>query len=136
MKKPFTFLAAVALMTSAAIAQKNSNYQNSNKNCRDVAVNDKNYGRGGYDDRGKAGYYFSEREKNMQLEHINRVYDNKIRSVRNRFFMSRYQKERAFASLQFQRSREIRSVMARFNSRENRYDRKDNGYNDHDKRNW
>ncbi len=136
MKKTFTFLAAAVLMTSAAIAQKNSSHQSDNNNRGDLAVNEKNNGRGGYDDRGRGGYYFSEREKNVQISQINREYDYKIKAVRNKFFMNRYQKEKMITSLQFQRSREIRSVMVKFNNRQNRYDRKDNRYNDHDKRNW
>lgn len=142
MKETFTLLATVILITSAAFAQRNNNhewddnYGNNNNNPNDIAI-DRNHDRGGgYDDRGNQDYYFSEREKNMQISEINRDYNRKIQSVRNKFFMGRYQKERIITSLQFQREDDIRSVIARFNHRENHYGQRDDRYHDHDKRNW
>ncbi len=143
MKKTFTLLASVILITSAAFAQRNNNHvwddnygNNNNNNPNDIAI-DRNHDRGGaYDDRGSRNYYFNEREKDMQISEINRAYNRKIESVRNKFFMGRYQKERIITSLQFQRDDEIRSVIARYNHRENHYGHRDNRYHDHDKRNW
>ena len=138
MKKTCTLLAAIVLITTAAVAQNNNrnqrdnNYENGNPH--DVAIND-NHNRGrGYDDRGSR--YFYERERDMRIAEINREYNNRIQSVRNKFFMNQHQKERIINSLQFQREKEIRSVTAKFNQREYRYDKKDGRFNDHDKKNW
>lgn len=137
MKKTFTLLATVALMTSAAFAQNNGNHRGDNygnDNHRDIAINNNRDRGDDYNDRGT--YYFTEREKDMQIAQINREYYNKIQSVRNKFFMGRYQKERMITSLQFQRDEEVHSVMAKFNRRENHYDQRDSRYRDHDNRNW
>ena len=138
MKKTCTLLAAIVLITTAAVAQNNNRNQRDNNygnhNPHDVAIND-NHSRGrGYDDRGST--YFNERERDMRIVEINREYNKRIQSVRNKFFMSRYQKERIINSLQFQREKEIRAVIAKFNQREYRYDKRDSKYNEHDKRNW
>jgi hypothetical protein len=135
MKKACTLLAAIILTATAAVAQNrnhDNNYENGNPH--DVAIND-NHSRGrGYDDGGSR--YFNERERDMRIEEINREYYKRLQSVRNKFFMSRQQKERIINSLQFQREKEIRSVIAKFNQREYRYDKRDGRYDDHDKRNW
>lgn len=57
----------------------------------------------------------------MQISKINRAYNRKIQSVRNKFLMGTYQKERIITSLQFQRNEKIRSVIASYNQRENYY---------------
>lgn len=144
MKKTFTFLATVVLMTTVAFAQNNGNHQRDNNygtnangrnNPHDVVIND-NHRRGGYDDRGSQGYYVSERKKNMQIAQINKEYFHRIQSVKSKFFMGRHQKERIINSLQAQRESEIRSVLLRFNDRDNRYDRRYDRYDDHDRKNW
>jgi hypothetical protein len=144
MKKTFTFLAAVVLMTTAAVAQNHGNHQRDNNYGddqygnnypQDVVINGNHARRGDYDDR-ERGYNFSNRERDMQIAEINRVYYHRIQSVKNRFFMGRYQKERMITALQFQREDEIRSVLQRFNHWDNHDDHRDNEYNDHDRRNW
>jgi len=147
MKKTFTFLAAAVLMTTAALAQNNNHndddygkasnqrYDNhGNNNPRDIVMNNDRDWRDG--DRGRRSYYFAEREKDMQIAQINHAYNDRIQSVRNKFFMGRYQKERIIASLQFQRENEIRSVMERFYRSGNQYGHRDNRYDDHDRRDW
>jgi hypothetical protein len=129
MKKTFTLLATIALMISAAFAQYNDdrrrddNYGNNNP--RDYAFKNKHDNDEHFNDRGR--YSFSEREKNFQIAQINRDYYNRIQSVKNKFFMGRYQKERKIELLQMQREDAIRSVLMRFNDRDNRY-------HDHDRR--
>ena len=144
MQKTFTFLATVVLMITVAFAQNNGNHQRDNNcstndngrnNPHDVVIND-NPRRGGYDDRGSRGYYFSEREKNMQIAQINNEYFHRIQSVKSKFFMGRYQKERIINSLQAQRESKIRSVWIKFNDRDNRYDRRSDRHDDHGRRNW
>ncbi len=136
MKKTCTFLAVVFLISFAAFAQNNGNHRannnNGNNDTYDIRMDDD---RGdNYHDNGK--YYYSEREKDWQIEQINREYNSKIQSVRNRFFMSRYQKERIITSLLFQRDNEIRSVKAKYNHGKYKHDQRDNRYKDHDKRDW
>jgi hypothetical protein len=133
MKKTFTILAVATLFTSAAFAQYDGNRRNDNKydnnNSHDVVVNSFPTRGGGYNDKGVR--YFSEREKDMQIAQINREYNYKIQSVKNQFFMSRFQKSRKIDALNFQRDREIHSVIEKFNHQ---------GYNkkghDRDRNNW
>jgi len=145
MKKIFIFLTTVVLMITVAFAQNNGNHQRDNNygtnangrnNPHDVVINDNHRRGGGYDDRGSRGYYFSERKKNMQIAQINNEYFHRIQSVKSKFFMGRHQKERIINSLQAQRESEIRSVLIRFNDRDNRYDRRYDRYDDHDRKNW
>ena len=89
-------------------------------------------------------YVYTAREKDMDIFQINREYDRKIQTVKNRFFMPRVKKDQIIYQLEFQRKDEINDVLARFNSRKNRFDGYDQGSkdwnrhgNDHDqRRNW
>ena len=137
MKKTFTLLAVAMVMTSATFAQYNNNrsgdnnYGNNNSDYNHTVVVDNNHGN--YDnDR----HFFGEREKNMQLDRINYVYDRKIEHVENSFFMGRHKKDCKIAELQAQRNYEISCVVAKFNERKMHFDEGDNHYNDHDRRNW
>ncbi len=166
MKKSFTLLATVVLLSSAAFAQYGGNHQGNNGNGNNGYGNNGNsngnngYGNNGYGNntpdprdvvvydnrRGNngGGYYFSERDKDIQIAQINRNYYGRMESVRNRFFMPRFKKERIIAELQFQRDQEVRSVYDRFNSRNNAGNQRGYQFNnhdrdhdhDHDRRNW
>ncbi len=116
MKKTITLLLSVVLMSSAAFAQYNGQQRDNNYGYN--KPNDRNYG---YDKGGKF-YFFTARERDMQIAQINREYAGKMQSVRNRFFMSRRQKDRQLAILEQQRSDEIRMVWLKFNDRMNRGD--------------
>ena len=141
MKKTFTFLAVAFLMTSAAFAQYNNNQPGNNN------YGNNNYGNNSYgnnqvvvaaDHRGNwdnGHHFFGEREKNMQIDRINYVYDKKIEHVENAFFMGRHKKDCKIAELQSQRDYEIGCVVAKFNERKVHFDQDDNHY-DHDRRNW
>ncbi|MEO6547924.1 MAG: hypothetical protein ABIN94_07980 [Ferruginibacter sp.] len=138
MKKSFTLVAIAALITTGSFAQFGHSRDNNYDQGRDVVVNN---GHGGYgrdkDRREERGtYFFTAREKDMQLFSINREYGNRIESVRHKFFMSRGKKEQLIYSLEQERSAEIRSVWAKFNDRRNLFNR-DNGHNGRDRRsNW
>lgn len=129
MKKIITLLFASAMFASA-FAQYGSNKDWDKNN------NDESYAKDGKDkhdeDRFKSGYYFTPREREMEIARINREYDYKIQSVRNKFFMSWYQKKRQIEFLKDQRDREIRRVYARFNDRRNKYHKHDR----RDKKDW
>ncbi len=139
MKKIFTLLFSSALLTTAAFAQ----YGQRDKHADVIIVNsnngyDKNHDRDGRDydrdgrnyDRDGKGYsrgafIFTARERDMQLNQINREYSYKIQSVKNRYGMSWYQKKRIIYNLDEQRDQEIAMVWAKFNHKKNKFG--DNG---------
>ncbi len=133
MKKTFTLLATVVLLSSAAFAQYNNNRPNVdfyNNNNREVVIANR------FDDREKYGYNFGDRKKNMQIDRINYAYDRKIGWVQNNFFMGRHKKQFKIAQLQAQRDYEIDCVAAKFSGRDDHYGRNDNHYNHDDRTNW
>lgn len=123
MKKIFTLVSSLLLVT-AAFAQYDQKGDWNNKD-RDDAYNG---GGKGPDDRfdkhdrnndRRMTYYFTAREKDMQIAQINRNYDYKIRSVQNRYFMSWHEKKRQVKQLEYQRDCEIKEVMDKFYSKRN-----------------
>ena len=126
MKEIFTLLFTTAMLTSA-FAQYGQKDQRDYNNGKDVVVNN---GKNKFD---KDDYrfndrdHFTARERDFQIAQINREYDYKIQSVRNKFFLSRYQKMSQISFLQDQRDNEIRMVYAKFNGRRKQYDDDDHG---------
>jgi len=126
MKKIFTLFVSLTIVATtfaqfSSGGQKNYGYE---KGKKDVAYNDKKY------KKDNDGYFFSKREMQMQVNEINREYDLKIQSVKNRFFMTRFRRDRIINNLEAQRNMELKKVYAKFNDRHNRFD-------DHDqRRNW
>ncbi len=135
MKKAFTLLAIAALISSASFAQGNYPRDNNygNNRGRDVVVTN-NGDRNGYG-KGRGAYYFSPRERNMQIKSINIDYNRRIESVNRKFFMNRSKKQQIIYSLDLQRDAEIRSVMEKFNDRRNRFDGRDSRYDDRGRNN-
>jgi hypothetical protein len=129
MKKIITLLASVTMFASA-FAQYNSGNQKDYgyDKGKDIVFND-----GGFkkdDNRFNDHLSFGSREKEMQIAQINRDYDFKIMSVKNRFFMSREKKEGLICMLEDQRKDAIKMVYAKSDNGWKRYD-------DHDSRkNW
>ena len=70
----------------------------------------------GYD-----SYGFSSREKNAQIQSINRDFDARIRSVKMKRFLSNNEKKRIIRNLENDREDSIRKVLARFNSPANHH---------------
>ena len=127
MKKIITLFASVLLVASA-FAQYDNQKGYGKRNDRDVVYNDRKYNKN--DRRGGDGYSFSKRERDFEIDRINRDYNNKINAVRHRWFASNAKKQRIIWSLEEQRRDEIKSIYMRFNHPRNRYD-------DHDRRrNW
>lgn len=135
MKKTFTLLAIAALISSTSFAQGNYPRDNNygNDRGRDVVVNN-NGDRNGYG-KGRGVYYFSPRERDMQIKSINIDYNRRIESVSRKFFMNRSKKQQIIYSLDLQRDAEIRSVIAKFNDRRNRFDGRDSRYDDRGRNN-
>src|SRR4051812_26832135 len=135
MKKAVTLSTLAVLIAASSFAQygrdRDDNYENNRG--REVTVNN----RGGRDyGRERGTYYFTAREKDMQVYSINREYNRRIESVRHRFFMGRDRKEQLICSLELQRNAEIRSVIERFNDRRNRFVYGDYGHRDRDRNKW
>lgn len=131
MKKIFTLLFTMAFLGAAFAqpGQRNSGNHNSNV----VYVNNQ------HDNSSFWGYYFTPRERDIQLDQINSNYNFKIQSVRHRLFMSRYEKRRVIRQLEAQRSFEIQAVHQKFNDRRNQFDdqdRKNKKYKKNKRHNW
>jgi hypothetical protein len=130
MKKIITLVASVILVATA-FAQPNGR-ANGHDNDRDVVYNDSRYDRNDNrrDDRRNDRYYFSKRERDMQVAQINRSYDERIHAVRNKWFASNGKKQRMIRELENERRYEIKKVYAKYSHPSNRAD-------DNDKRrNW
>jgi hypothetical protein len=115
--KKFIALLVTVTMVTAAFAQHQTNRQWNTRQDNDVVYNGTRQGNNGY---GPNSYSFSTRERDIQVAQINREYDRKIREISNRFFMSRYKKERMIYALEEQRRYELKRVYARFGDRNNR----------------
>lgn len=124
MKKIFTLLIS-GLMITSAFAQYDPKDDWNSKDRNDGYIGDD---KGKYDkydkhdDRSRT-YYFTPRERDMQIAQISREYDYRIRAVQNRYFMSRHEKMRQVNFLREQKEREIRMVIMKFNDRRNLYNR-------------
>jgi hypothetical protein len=116
MKKMIALVVTVTMVTAAS-AQYQTNRQWNTRQDNDVVYNGNRHGNNGY---GPNGYSFSTRERDIQVAQINREYDRKIREISNRFFMSRYKRERMIYALEEQRRADLRRVYIRFNDRNNR----------------
>ena len=131
MKKIFTLLFTTAIL-STAFAQYSQNDQRERTKENDVYVSNDNRGYDNYDDKGfdkhnrdyKGRYFFTPRERDMQISQINREYDYRMRTVRNHFYMNRYQKMRQISFLEDQRNREIQAIVFKFNDRRNQFNNK------------
>ena len=129
MKKTILLLVTV-ISISTTFAQYGGNQQRGN---HDVVINtsNKDYG---YD---RGTYFFSARDKDMQIAQINRDYDKKIQSVKMKFFMGRFQKDKMISNLQVQRNSEISAVNAKFYDRKNLFNQQGKKFDDRDKKhNW
>lgn len=125
MKTIITFFASFILVASS-FAQYNSGGQRDRRN--DVVYNDSRDNK--HDDRhDNHDFKFSTRERDMQINQINRAYDNKIFDVQHKVFMSHNKKHRIIRLLEEQRRNEIKMVYVKFNHRNNNYYR-------NDKRRW
>lgn len=130
MKKIFTLLFAT-IMLGTAFAQYGQKDQRDRSNNNDVYAANNNWGNDHYG-KGYGTYVFTAREKNMQVAQINREYDYRIQSVKNKPFMAWFQKKRQINDLELQRDAEIRQVMAKFNSPKNKF----GDYGHDDRKRW
>ena len=119
MKKLFTLIAAVMLV-SVGFAQHGPGRANSGYgNDRDVAYNE--YDR--YDRRNNRDrvYSFTPRERDQAIGAINREYDRRAQEIRFRAFVSPMRKNNMLRQLEMNRRQEINSVYDKFNSPRNMF---------------
>jgi len=141
MKTIFTLLFTMA-MFSTTLAQYGQKGQRDRDrdNDNDVYVPVDNRGhdpyiKGGYDHHNKGGngsYFFTPRERDMQIALIDREYGYRIQSVKNKAFMSWYQKKRIINNLEAERDDEIARVIHKFRSPRNKF----GDYGRRDRKNW
>jgi len=124
MKKTILLLATV-ISISTAFAQYNGNHT------MVVAASNKSFG---YD---KGTYFFSAKDKDIQIAQINKDYDKKVLAVKMKLFIKRSQKDKMISDLQAQRNKEISAVNAKFYDRKNMFNQQASKFDGRDKKhNW
>lgn len=128
MKKLFTLLIALGLITVADAQRNNHGNRGNNRGRGTVGVNVNISGNNGI----HQSRFASDRMLREQIFRINQKYDHKIRHVQNDHHMRRYEKMRKIRRLEDQRQREINRVYsnARFNNNRygNRHSKKNRRY--------
>jgi hypothetical protein len=139
MKRILTLLLAVGTLTVTQ-AQSSRSYPNDRSTNRDVILGDRNdrndrndrYNKR-YENNTRYSYAFSARDRDKQIDRINKDYDKRIRQVERDRRMRSAEKSYKVRQLEAERRQEIREVWDRFQSRNNSHN--DNRYNT-DKRRW
>lgn len=131
MKKIFTLLFATAIL-GTAFAQYGQKDQRDKDYINDGFVSAGSQGYGKHDRDYRGGYLFTPRERDFQIAQINREYDYRIQSVKNKYFMSWFQKKRLVNILEAQRDNEIHAVLHKFNDSRNQF----GDYGRRDKKHW
>lgn len=134
MKTIFTLLLSMVMFT-AAFAQYGPNGKwNKDKSDDAYGSNDNRgydpYSKGAYDHHkgGYGSYFFTPRERDIEIDRINREYRYRIESVRNKPFMGWFQKKRIINNLEAERDEQIARVIYKFRSPRNKcgtYERRD-----------
>jgi uncharacterized protein YxeA len=139
MKKILTLLIAVGAITVAQ-AQGSRSYPD-DRNGRDVILGSQNdrYERNDRNDRvygnnSRYTYSFSARERDRQIERIDRDYDKRIRQVERDRYLRSYEKTSQIRRLEDQKRQEIAQVWERFRSSNNMH--ADNRYQGNNNRRW
>jgi hypothetical protein len=109
MKKVFALVLALGAM-SAVFAQRGYDHGNES---RDVILGQQN--RSVYNNNRNNDGYYSSRERDEQIDRINRTYNWKIQSVRNDRHLRNAEKRREIRFLENERDTKIREVVERYN---------------------
>jgi hypothetical protein len=139
MKKILTLLFAVGAI---AVAQAQTSRYPDDRYGRDVILGDQS-GRTDRDDRdyrnnrtyennSRYSYSFSAKERDKQIDRINRDYEKRIRQVERDRYLRSYEKSTQVRRLEEQRRQEISQVWDRFRSNNNRHS--DNRYQANNRR--
>jgi len=136
MKRILTLLFAVGAITVAQ-AQNSRSYPD-DRYGRDVILGDRNDRNDRsdrndrtYENNSRYNYSFSSKERDKQIDRINREYDQRIRKVEKDRYSRSYERTSQVRRLEDQRRQEIAQVWERFRSSnnqhaDNRYQRNDN----------
>lgn len=122
MKRILTLLIAVGAITLAQ-AQSSRSYPDGRYESRDVILGDRN-GRyenndRTYENNSRYTYSFSARERDRQIERIDRDYARRIRQVERDRYIRSYEKYSHIRRLEDQKRGEIAQVWERFRSSNN-----------------
>ncbi|MFN8305374.1 MAG: hypothetical protein U0T79_01250 [Ferruginibacter sp.] len=119
--KKISTLVTILMMSATSFAQYDTKDDWNTKDNEDhYTLNSKNdFDK--FDNRFRSTYYFSARERDMQIYEINRKYDYKIRSVQSRVFMSRFEKMRNIRQLEQDRECAIKEIWSKFYDRRNMF---------------
>lgn len=128
MKKIFTVLLAAGTI-SFSFAQTGTSYNGHSDNSRfDNKKVTTGYGQPNtYNDHNAS--FFSSREKDQQIQQINRVYDKKIDAVKKNRRMNYFEKSKQVKLLEHDRNMEISQVQARYDRSNRKFSDKDLGRN-------
>ena len=118
MKKVFTILLALRADTLAP-AHSSQTYPTDHNRDRDVILGQHNDRV--YDNNSRYDYSFSERERDKEIDRINRDYDKQIRKVERDRRMRSSEKSYQVRRLEDQRRDEIRMVWERYRNSNNSY---------------
>jgi hypothetical protein len=133
MKKLFTLLLAVGSISIASaqgFGQKDKSFKDEKYESR----NDRSGDFGKDNQKGVNDYSFSIKERERQIEKINREFDLKILMVKRSRHLRAKEKSRQIRMLDNERFDQIKDVQIRFERSKNRgYDR---GYEKNDNRKW
>jgi hypothetical protein len=134
MKKIFTLMVAVGMITfvSAQQGQKNTSFKDNKKEGRQISAQPAQQPAF---ERGKTSgyetYSFSAKEKDSQIQKINREYDQKIAAVKKNWRMRPQEKSKQIRMLENQRKQEIAALQSRWekgNHRDNDRGQKGKGH--------
>lgn len=108
MKKVFTFLFSLGIFTTSFAQYHPGNRDNNNYS---------------YNQNNHFGGNFSPKDREFQIEKINRDFNFKIVSIENNWSLRHHQKKVAIRNLEKERTRQIQIVNARFHNWRRAYDK-------------
>jgi hypothetical protein len=118
MKKIYTLMVAIGLVGLASAQQGNQKSISFNQEKDDLKKTVNSPSKQSSFDKGKTSAYetysFSAREKDAQIQRINREYDQKISAVKRNWRLKTQEKSKQIRMLENQRSQEIKEVQLRW----------------------
>jgi hypothetical protein len=115
MKKVFALVVALGAMT-AVFAQRGYDHRDES---RDVILGQGN--RSVYDDHHNNNGYYNLRERDEQIQRINREYNWRMESVKHDRYLRKAERRRQIRILENERDARIREVMDRYNYNNRNY---------------
>jgi hypothetical protein len=124
MKKIFTILLAVGSVTFASAQSKGSWGHDEKSSSRDVILGQSNVTVYKSNTTSYGSGFFNTKDRDAQVNRINREFDQKIASVQRDRRLRSYEKSRQIKMLEKQRDQQIREVQQRYSrdQHDSRYD--------------